>query len=392
MFYCKKGLSGMVVLLVCLAWADGTPPVGLEWSTKFSLPPQEDGRAAVGVGTPFFGEHNGYALLAGGSNFPDTPLIQGGKKRYYADIYALSPGSTNWVRAGCLSQPVAEGMSAPTPRGIVCVGGSLDGKSTSRTFLLTWDKAQGQAVETALPDFPCGVRLGAAAAKDNRVYAVGGEHAESLSSDVWVLDLDAPQAKWRPLPALPGVKGRTLAVAFVQNGDQKKTLLYVIGGYAKNAKGIIQSLIDGFAYDLAQPEASGRWYAIASARPKGSDKPAWPLIGAKCMTSGDQYVFFFGGLDAEYFDDNQRKMAALTGAAREAQRIAYQSTMPTSWNKQVLIYHTVTDCWFALGEVPLPPTVAGAAVKRADGSILLASGEIQPGIRTPLCIVGKILR
>lgn len=381
-----------MVLLACLAWADETPPVGLEWSTKFSLPPQKDGRTAIGVGAPFFGEHNGYAFLAGGSNFPDAPLIKGGKKHYYADIYALPPGSTNWVRAGCLSQPVAEGMSATTQRGIVCVGGSVDGKSTSRTFLLTWDKARGQVVEKALPDFPCGVRLGAAAARGNRVYVVGGEYTKSLPSDVWTLDLDALKAKWCPLPALPGVKGRTQAVAFIQNGDQKKILLYVIGGYAKNAKDILQSLIDGFAYDLSQPDISGRWYAIASACPKGADKPAWPLIGAKCVTSGDQHVLVFGGLDAGYFDDNQRKMAALTGAAREAQRISYQSTVPTSWNKQVLIYHTVTDRWFALGEVPLSPTVAGAAVKRADGSILLASGEIQPGIRTPLCIVGKILR
>ena len=382
------------MLLACAAKAWGAPPVGLEWSGGFSLPLQEDGRAALGVGAPFAGEHNGVALVAGGSNFPDDPLLKGGKKRYTAEIYALQPGSTNWVRAGHLSQPVAEGMSATTPRGIACMGGSADGKIMSRAFLLTWDASRGQAIETALPDFPCGVRLGAAAAKDNRVYVACGEVAETLTSDVWTLDLDAPQTGWRPLPPLPGPKGRMEPVAFVQNGDQKKTLLYVIGGYANNADGIIQSRVDGFAYDLAQPDTSGRWSPVAPACPKGSDAPAWPLIGAQCVMSGDQHVLFFGGLDAAYFDDNQRRMAVLTGEAREAQRVAYQSVSPerNHWNRNVLAYHTVTDRWFVLGEAPFPPVLGGAAVKRADGSILLASGEIQAGVRTPVCAAGRFVQ
>jgi SSS family transporter len=390
----------------------------------------------MGLGAPFCGTHGGVALLAGGSNFPDEPLIKGGKKRYYSDIYALPPGSTNWVRAGQLSRPAAEGMSATTPRGVVCVGGSEEGQSSSRAFLLTWDATRGRAIEATLPDFPCAVRLGAAAARGNRVYVAGGESAPTLSSDVWTLDLDAPQTGWQSLPPLPGAKGRTQAQAFVQNGDQKRTCLYVIGGYAKNDRGVLQALTDGYAYDLAQPSASGRWRLIAPAvvRPEDggqrtevrgrmserhapiSDRRsptsgAWPLIGAKCVTVGDQHVLFFGGLDAAYFDDNQRKMAGFSsiGATRaddigvrrgvapapqtaEAQRIAYQSAVPTTWNRRVLVYHAVTDRWFELGEVPFPPTVAGAAVRLEDGKVLLASGESQPGVRTPVCTVGTFVR
>ncbi|MDD4019605.1 MAG: sodium/solute symporter [Kiritimatiellae bacterium] len=400
----KRLFSFCFILWACWAKAGGPPPVGLEWSAGFSLPPQPDGRAAIGVGAPFSGEHNGMVLLAGGSNFPDLPLIKGGKKRYCGEIYALPPGSTNWLRAGRLSRPVAEGMSATTPRGIVCVGGSADGEITAQSFLLTWDEARGQAVETALPDFPCGVRLGAAAAKDSRVYVMGGEYAEALPSDVWTLDLDAPQTGWRPLPALPGPKGRSLPAAFVQNGDQKKTLLYVIGGYARRTPrgGVpapsgdlsaeLYALTDGYAYDLAQPAGAGRWRPVSPARPKGSDAPAWPLIGARCVAVGDQHMLVFGGCDAMYFDDNQRKMAELRGDAREAQRIAYLSAKPTGWNRQALVYHTVTDRWFSLGEVPFTPTAAGAAILRADGSVLLASGEIQPGIRTPVCGVGHFVQ
>ena len=416
-------------LLSAAGVAAGGPPVALEWSAGFSLPPQADGRAAIGVGAPFYGEHGGVALLAGGSNFPEEPLVSGGAKRYYADIVALPAGQTNWLAAGRLSRAVAEGMSATTPKGIVCVGGMADGETFARVFLLTWDAARQKALETELPDFPGAVCSGCAAARGNRVYVAGGGGTEALATDVWVLDLDDLAAGWRPLPQLPGVKGRMQAQAFVQNGDQKRTYLYVVGGYAKNATsgrdgspnrppalsaaegrthrgGVptqsgdrsdeLYALTDGYSYDLAQPDGAGVWRPISPAAVKsevGGQRSevggAWPLIGAKCLVVGDQHVLFFGGLDAAYFDDNQRKMAALTGEAREAQRVAYQSAVPTTWNRRVLAYHTVTDCWFDLGEAPLLPTVAGTAIRCADGSVLLASGEIRPGVRTPLCAVGR---
>jgi len=399
----KKGfsLSGAlmvtgVLLLFAPGATRGSPPVTLEWSEGFGLPQQPSGRPAIGVGAPFYGEHNGVALLAGGSNFPEAPLLVGGPKRYCADIVALSAGSTNWVAAGRLSQPIAEGVSATTSKGVVCVGGAADGEISARAFLLTWDGARGQAAERALPDFPCRTRLGAAAAREALVFVAGGEGTDALSSDVWRLDLDAPEKGWRALPPLPGVKGRMQAQAFVQNGDQKRTYLFVIGGYAKHADGGWVALTDGYSYDLAQQDDTGGWRQISAAapiadRPSASPAAAWPLIGAKCVATGDQHVLFFGGLDAAYFDDNQRKMASLTGTAREAQRIAYQSAVPTTWNRNVLVYHTVTDRWFELGEVPFPPTVAGAAIGRANGGILLASGEVQPGVRTPLCAVGRFV-
>ncbi len=380
-----------VLFLLVAGMAVGGPPVALEWSAGFSLPTQPDGRAALGVGAPFYGEHGGVALLAGGSNFPETPLVEGGNKRYYDEVYALPAGQTNWLAAGRLSRAVAEGMSATTAKGVVCVGGMADGETLARVFLLAWDADRKQAVETALPDFPCAVYLGAAAARGNRVYVAGGRGTEVLATDVWELDLDDLSTGWCPLPQLPGAKGRMQAQAFVQNGDQKCTLLYVVGGYARHDDGGFYSLVDGYAYDLAQADRAGVWFPVSPAVPKGSDMPAWPLIGAKCVTVGDQHALFFGGLDADYFDANQRKMATLEGAEREAQRIAYQSQVPTSWNRRVLAYHTVTDRWFDLGEAPLLPTVAGAAIKFSDGSVLLASGEVQPGVRTPLCAAGRFV-
>jgi solute:Na+ symporter, SSS family len=425
----KKLIYGILMLFGTQIWA--TPPVGIEWSEKFSLPSQTDGRAHIGLGGSFHGEHNGVALLAGGSNFPDKPLVDGGKKRYYSDIYALVSGSTNWMHAGHLSQPIAGGMSVTTPRGVVCVGGDSNGTVLSRSFILSWDAERKCAVESPLPDFPAPTQMGGAAVNGSHVYVAGTAGTESLASNVWMLDLDALDKGWCPLPSVPGPKDRTLAQMFVQNGDQKRKYLYVIGGFAKHEDGGAKALVDGYSFDLSQSLESGVWKLISPAlncragdltrhcsancregdptrrelvgevtdptsliehtRDSFKTNSAWPLIGACCVTSGDQHVLFFGGLDTEYFDDNQRKMATLTGEARERQRIKYQSTLPTTWNRDALVYHTVTDRWFTLGELPFPPTVGGVAIMRADGTILLASGEIQPGIRTPLCIIGKFV-
>ena len=68
MFISKKFIYGLLILLGTQILA--APPVEIEWSEKFSLPPQPDGRESIGLGVPFYGEHNGMALLAGGSNFP----------------------------------------------------------------------------------------------------------------------------------------------------------------------------------------------------------------------------------------------------------------------------------------------------------------------------------
>ncbi len=368
-------LLSVALTLAVSASAWGAPPVGLEWSANAPLPQQADGRAAVGVGAPFAGEHDGVVLLAGGSNVPDKPLPDGDKKRDGGDIYALPRGSTNWIQAGRLSQPVAESMCATTPRGIVCVVGREDGGKHSRVLLLTWDAIRAQAVEKALPDFPCGVRRGAAAAWDNRVYVAGGESDEALASDVWTFDLDAPQAGWTSLPPLPGPKGRREAVAFVQNGDQKRKYLYVVGGSVRRKDGGRIQLKDGYAYDLAQPAGVGVWRAIAPPVPiaDGPSSPpaaAWPLSGARCVTSGDQHVLFFGGVDAE--------------ASRSPERIC--------GNRNVLAYHTVTDRWFVLGEAPFSPALGGAAMTRSDGSILLVSEAGEAGARTPVCAVGHFVQ
>ena len=78
--------------------------VSLAWSDGFALPSAE-GRSHPGVARPFCGEHDGMVLLAGGANFPDTPLADGGKKRYHATVFGLPVGQRTWRAVGTLPEP-----------------------------------------------------------------------------------------------------------------------------------------------------------------------------------------------------------------------------------------------------------------------------------------------
>ena len=332
-------------------------------------------------------------LLAGGANFPDTPLADGGQKRYHATIYGLPLGQRTWREVGALPEPGGEGVSVATPRGIVCVGGAAGPggeRVSAKAFLMTWNATEGRIGIAALPDFPYPVKMAAAAARGDCVYVAGGWRDRPAESDVWMLDLAEALPAWRPLPALP--EPREQPVAAIQNMAGRRTALFVMGGMAARETGLQTALEDGYAYDLAQG-TEGRWIPVAAARPRG-DGTVWPLIGASALAIGDQHILVFGGSNREVWNDQIRKNATLSGGALAAFRDAYfrQPAEAFRFNRQVLAYHTVTDRWSELGELPFAPRCGAAVLRLSDDTILLASGETGPGVRTPDCAVGTFRR
>ena len=53
-------------------------------------------------------------ICAGGTNFPDKPMLEGGAKTWTDRIFTLSPGENGWTEAGTLPAPYAYGASAST--------------------------------------------------------------------------------------------------------------------------------------------------------------------------------------------------------------------------------------------------------------------------------------
>lgn len=389
--------SQLFALVAVLAALQLRAAVSLKWTEPFSLPPVGGAAVNPGVARPYAGENNGVVLLAGGANFPDTPLREGGRKRYHATVYAAPLGSAAWSEAGSMPLPMGEGVSVTTPAGIVCVGGCVGafGEEVScKAFLMTWDAVARKPVFKNLPDYPYPVKMAAAAARGNRVYVVGGWRGKESVSDVWSLDLDelgaGKEAAWTPLPPLPAA--REQPVAAVQNTSHQRTALFVVGGMASRERGTQYALEDGYYYDLASGLA-GRWMPLSPARVKDGET-VWPMIGAAAVATGDQHILFFGGSNREVWNEQVEKNASLSGDRLAAFRADYFSRPAEAFrfNRSILAYHTITDRWFVLGETPFQPRCGAAAMRLSDGSVLVASGEVKPGVRTPECDVGIFFR
>ena len=88
---------------------DFKPSTGMEWG-HFSPLPQDQGYAGH-----FAGESNGALLIAGGTNFPDKSVFDGGIKKWHDDIYVLLDEEGEWHTAGKLPRPLAyQAMNALT--------------------------------------------------------------------------------------------------------------------------------------------------------------------------------------------------------------------------------------------------------------------------------------
>src|SRR5210317_328223 len=61
----------------------------LVWKETGIIPSINDDGAQLGLASPFAGYHNGVVIIAGGCNFPEKPVYDGGVKKYYDHIYTL---------------------------------------------------------------------------------------------------------------------------------------------------------------------------------------------------------------------------------------------------------------------------------------------------------------
>jgi Uncharacterized protein conserved in bacteria len=81
-----------------------------------------------GVSGAFAGISNDMLILAGGCNFPDIPVSEGGKKVYYSSIYGMRIGSLKkekWEKFGDLPFPLAYGVTVESGNSLYLIGGNI---------------------------------------------------------------------------------------------------------------------------------------------------------------------------------------------------------------------------------------------------------------------------
>lgn len=378
---CMKGRLIGIVCLVCVAVLSAAERI--DWGGNLPLPSRMgEQRPNPGVARSFYGYTGGRVLVAGGGNFSDVPLVDGGRKVFHDEIYALDPDAAQpaWRQIGILPHVAGEGGCATVSRGIVCVGGA-DGtgaNASGTAFILSLDAGTETPRVTPLSSLPAAVSMPAVAAFGETVFVVGGTQ-ESVQADAngWSMDLASDNPQWTPLPRLP-VASCAQPAAVVQTGEHGRRALYVfVDGGTSN--GVPVSCAWRL---LLTPHPASAWERLPDLSASCADRV---FTGAVAIPSGNQHVLIFGGGDRAIV----QKIAAVPD-----RRALFRTMAPADYRfaRRPLVFHTMTGRWFELNETAFLGRCGAAVVALPGNRVLLSGGEIAGGVRTDAGAIGHIVR
>lgn len=326
--------------------------------------PTEEQGFDKGVSACYCGVINGYLYIAGGCNFPDKPVAEGGKKRFYKAIYAAKLNAEGdrleWETVGQMPQPAAYGVSVTYENSLIFVGGNNETGGLTTAIRLR-PTATGMQQE-ALPSLPHALDNMAGAVVGHILYVVGGNCEGVATQKVWSLDLkDTAKEGWKEEPSIPGI-ARVQPIAAALEGG----LLGVWGGFApKTDSKAAQLAMNGASYNAG----CGTWTAL----PVPTDAIGEEVFtgGSAAITTLQKGVVVVGGVNKDVF------LAAINKLPE-----GYLLHEPEwyRFNSRVLCYRDGT--WTQLLQHPSVAR-AGCALAYWDGWVYVVGGELKPGIRTP---------
>ena len=326
--------------------------------------PTEEQGFDKGVSACYCGVINGYLYIAGGCNFPDKPVAEGGKKRFYKAIYAAKLNAEGdrleWKAVGQMPQPAAYGVSVTYENSLIFVGGNNETGGLTTAIRLR-PTATGMQQE-ALPSLPHALDNMAGAVVGHILYVVGGNCEGVATQKVWSLDLrNTAKEGWKEEPSIPGI-ARVQPIAAALAGG----LLGVWGGFApKTDSKAAQLAMNGASYNAG----CGTWTAL----PVPTDAIGEEVFtgGATAIATPQKGVVVVGGVNKDVF------LAAINKLPE-----GYLLHEPEwyRFNNRVLCYRD--GAWTQLFQHPSVAR-AGCALAYWDGWVYVVGGELKPGIRTP---------
>ena len=326
--------------------------------------PTEEQGFDKGVSACYCGVINGYLYIAGGCNFPDKPVAEGGKKRFYKAIYAAKLNAEGnrleWKTVGQMPQPAAYGVSVTYENSLILVGGNNETGGLTTAIRLR-PTATGMQQE-ALPSLPHALDNMAGAVVGHILYVVGGNCEGVATQKVWSLDLkNTAKEGWKEEPSIPGI-ARVQPIAAALAGG----LLGVWGGFApKTDSKVAQLAMNGASYNAG----CGTWTAL----PVPTDALGEEVFtgGATAIATPQKGVVVVGGVNKDVF------LAAINKLPE-----GYLLHEPEwyRFNSRVLCYRD--GAWIQLLQHPSVAR-AGCALAYWDGWVYVVGGELKPGIRTP---------
>ena len=338
---------------------NGQAPDGLlEWNELPQLVPGSDEHAQVGPIGVFAGVHNGALILGGGraslqglSGSDSNVAWHAGDGVYILD--RVGEPDCRWLPDvdHRLPRPVAFGAAVSTMSGMICIGGCDEQRCYADVFMLKWDSATAKLTVDPLPSLPQPLAFMAATIVRDVVYIAGGRQTPGpgpASNVFYSLDLaktaDKDAFVWQRRAACPGPA--RIGAALASQSDAVGDRLYLFGGSNADATGHDEQLSDAYSYDLN----SGTWQELSPIPISAS--PPRGVSSMDAVASGANHLLLF----------------------RDGGRGG------------ILAYHTITDTWTEVDNVPGPPsvgqstttTIASEADAVGADSVVLADRQDGP--------------
>lgn len=329
---CKYYVAGLLLAFSCTS---------MNTLKTSELPPIPDAAYAKGVSAPFCGYIGETLMVAGGANFPDKPLLEGGAKKVYADMWAFD--GAQWQHAGCMKDSVAYGATFQLEDALVLAGGNVNGITTDKVYKV--QLAGGKALLTELPSLPVPMEQYGWSQCGESLYLAGTEGVFCCRIGEWA---------WTRLCALPESLVQPVAYA--------------------TEKGLF--LWGGFNPETLQAPSAGHFLNLETLQWEGApDIPdGGSFVGASGTTLPDGRLIVVGGVNRAIFERALRNTPA--------DRIPYLSREPEEYKFRKCIWLFDGQCWTGLGEVP-ETALAGAGVAATSSGLLVTGGELKPGVRSP---------
>jgi N-acetylneuraminic acid mutarotase len=353
----------------------------IQWKTAGQLPAPQGRSVSIGIAGPITGTIGDFLCVGGGANFPDGLPWEGGLKQYYNDLFIFKPdsnGSPTFVTASKLPEPLAYAAICQTPQGIFVGGGENSLGIRSAAYLMDWDAHAQQPIFIQLPDLPIPLTNAMAASRNRTILLVGGEINGETSNRCFTLDLQQLSAGWKECSSLPKPVSHGI-LTYVEGSRPARFIL--AGGRRKNPDAISTIYADCYGF---KPEED-QWEPLRS-------MPYAAAAGTGLLLQKNQ-LLLIGGDKGETFSKVEALLVQIsheTDALKKEQLIAQKNELQQlhpGFNRECLVYDPSRNTWSNAGIIPYVTPVTTTAL-HWNGQIILPSGEIRAGVRTPLFLIG----
>lgn len=351
----------------------------ISWAIAAKIPAAPQQTTAFGLAGAISGADHNVLLVAGGTNFPNEMPWEGGKKKYYDDVFLYR--KTN---RGLLLIPTKKDFKLPfnlaysavcsTLYGIVAAGGENENGLSKKVLILNWKAHELQV--NFLPDLPSGLSNGALTVVGDIIYLAGGEVANGATDQFLSLNLTKQGEGWKKMINLPHSVSHTVLVH-----PENSREIFLIGGRKRNQGDTSTLYKNVFAYNVDK-----QTWAIKESLP-------YPLSAASGLAN-EKDLLIFSGDQGETFHQAEKLIAEIDREKDPVkkenlnqQKIKLQSNHP-GFSKSVLKYDIKQNTWLSLKDLLPYGTVTTNAVL-LDRQVIISGGEIKAGVRTPDILMGQ---